>query len=88
MFVILKIWGVILPCHVRKKHICADEGSVALHPPISRNRAKYVNQNKGDRLSGCFVIMKKWNRVVNQREQAVIIFTRDEFPMMKRQEIQ
>ena len=47
--------------------------------PSAEIRAKYVNPNKGDRLCGC-VVTEKGVRVVNRKEQDVIIFVNDEFP--------
>ena len=41
-------------------------------------RSKYDNPDKGEQLSRC-VVAKNWNKVINWREQAVIIFCHNEF---------
>ena len=47
--------------------------------PSAELRAKYDNLGKGDWLCGC-VVLKKDQKVVNWREQGVIVFCHDEFP--------
>ena len=46
--------------------------------PSAEIRSKYVNPDKGKRLSGC-VVLKKGIKVVNRKDQAVIIFCHEEF---------
>ena len=50
--------------------------------PSAEIRSKYVNPDKGEQLSGC-VILKKRIKVVNWRDQAVIIFCHEEFKNIK-----
>ena len=50
--------------------------------PSAEIRAKYANPEKGDRLCGCKVL-KKDQKVVNRREQAVIVFYHKEFPLVE-----
>ena len=46
--------------------------------PSAEIRSKYVNPDIGERLSGC-VLLKKGIKVVNRKDQAVIIFRHEEF---------
>ena len=46
--------------------------------PSAEIGSKYTNSGKGEQLCGCLVV-KKGTRVVNRRQQAVIIFRHDEF---------
>ena len=69
----------------KKKHTGA--GAVVkvllryIHPSVEI-RSKYVNPDKGERLYGC-VVLKKGIKVVNRKDQAVIIFCHEEFENTK-----
>ena len=46
--------------------------------PSTRGKAKYVNMEQGDRLSGCLVT-GKCTKFLTRREQQVITFCHDNF---------